>query len=250
MVKGFYNLTSGMLTQQRNLNVVGNNMVNISTAGYKQDQYVASTFDEVMYSRVSKTDKSGGTEIGRQSYLRATDQVYADFSQGVLEPTGIALDFAIQGDGFFAIERGDGSRAYTRNGNFSLDDEGYLCLSEYGRVLDAQGEALQLLTDKLQGDESGNITAEDGRYLGKVGVFVFADNAQLQRDAQGFFTGGQAQAADAARVFNGYTERANVDMIGQMTQMMTCQRALQSAAQVTKLYDQLITKAATEIGRL
>lgn len=51
MFKGFYNLTSGMLTQQRNLNVVANNMVNVSTAGYKADQYTSSTFDEFMMSR-------------------------------------------------------------------------------------------------------------------------------------------------------------------------------------------------------
>ena len=57
MFKGFYDLTSGMLTQQRNLNIVGNNLVNISTAGFKEQRYTATTFDDVMYSR----------EIGRAS---------------------------------------------------------------------------------------------------------------------------------------------------------------------------------------
>ena len=58
MYKGFYNLTSGMVTQQRNLNVVGNNLTNVSTAGFKESRYTASTFDDVMYSRV-------GNKIGR-----------------------------------------------------------------------------------------------------------------------------------------------------------------------------------------
>ena len=70
MYKGFYNLTSGMLTQQRNLNVVGNNLVNISTAGFKESRYTATTFDDVMYSRVGNKEKVY-TEIGRQSYIRA-----------------------------------------------------------------------------------------------------------------------------------------------------------------------------------
>ena len=126
MFKGFYNLTSGMLTQQRNLNVVGNNLVNISTAGFKQDRYTASTFDEVMYSRVGSL-YSGGQEIGQQSYIRATSDIYTDFTQGVMEPTGLNLDFCIIGDGFFAIEDPEGNVSYTRMGNFSLDEEGYLC---------------------------------------------------------------------------------------------------------------------------
>ena len=75
MFKGFYNLTSAMLTHQHNLNVIGNNMVNISTSGYKQERYVASTFDDVMYSRVD-VNHSGGTEIGRQSYIRAASDIY------------------------------------------------------------------------------------------------------------------------------------------------------------------------------
>ena len=68
MFKGFYNLTSSMLTHQQNLNVIANNMANISTAGYKQDLYTASTFDDVMYSRMGNKHNTG-QEIGRQSYI-------------------------------------------------------------------------------------------------------------------------------------------------------------------------------------
>ena len=99
MFKGFYNLTSSMLTHQQNLNVIANNMVNISTAGYKQDLYTASTFDDVMYSRMGNKHNTG-QEIGRQSYIRAASRIYTDYTQGILEPTGIALNFAIHGDGF------------------------------------------------------------------------------------------------------------------------------------------------------
>ena len=86
MFKGFYNLTSGVLTHQRNLNVIANNMVNVSTPGFKQERYTATTFDEVMYSRVGNKD-SQGPEVGEQSYIRATSEVYTDFTQGTLEPT-------------------------------------------------------------------------------------------------------------------------------------------------------------------
>ncbi len=248
MFKGFYNLTSSMLTHQQNLNVIANNMTNISTAGYKQDRYTASTFDEVMYSRVGNKYNTG-EEIGRQSYIRAASGIYTDHTQGSMEPTSLPLDFAINGDGFFAVRLADGATAYTREGNFSLDNEGYLCLPGVGQVLDAQNQPIYLGTDKITGDEAG-ILYYDGTPLARLGIFSFDDLEALERDDRGLFTGGQPTLMDAPKVLNGYVERSNTDLIKQMTEMITYQRALQSAAQVSKMYDQLMTKAASDIGRL
>ena len=249
MFKGFYNLTSGVLTHQRNLNVIANNMVNVSTPGFKQERYTATTFDEVMYSRVGNKD-SEGPEIGNQSYIRATSDIYTDFTQGTLEPTGLALDFAINGEGFFAVRGDNGAVAYTRSGNFSLDDDGYLCLPGQGRVLNPQGQPIRLSTDKVHADANGVIYYNGGGTLGQVGVFAFNNNAALQRNDQGLFTGGGAQAIQTSEVLNGYVERSNTDVVKQMTEMITYQRSLQSAAQLMKMYDSLMTKATTEVGRL
>lgn len=250
MYKGFYNLTSGMLTQQRNLNVVGNNLVNVSTAGFKQSRYTASTFDDVIYNMVGNKQKNY-QEIGRESYIRANSEVTVDYSQGIPEPTGIPLDFAIIGDGFFAVQ-GDGGTLYTRSGSFSLDEEGYLCYPGKGRILDPQGQTIYLGTDKIEGDGQGNIyTADDAHtLLGQVGVYEFADRAALEQNDEGFFVGGGAQPAQAPEVLWKYLERANTDMVQQMTEMLTCQRALQSAAQVSKMYDELMSKATNDVGRL
>lgn len=249
MLKGFYNLTSGMLTHQRNLNVVANNMTNISTPGYKQDRYLATTFDEVIYSRVGNKS-SEGQEIGNQSYIRATSDIVTDFTQGTLEPTGLALDFAINGEGFFAIQDAQGQVAYTRSGNFSLDEEGYLCYPGFGRVLNPQGQPIQLNTDKIHGDSQGVLHYDEGGVLGQIGVFSFGDTVALERSANGLFTGGGAQAINTSQMLNGYVERSNSDLIRQMTDMITYQRSLQSAAQVIKIYDNVMTKATGEVGRL
>lgn len=249
MYKGFYNLTSAMLTHQQNLNVIGNNMVNISTAGYKQQRYTASTFDDVMYSRVGNVYNIG-QEIGRQSYIRAASQIYTDYSQGVPEPTGLPLDFAISGEGFFAVENADGDVAYTRAGSFSLDGEGYLCLPGFGRILDPNGQPVYLATDKITATPGGLIYYEDGSLIGRLGVYTFEDNAQLEHNDVGLFIGEGAQPAQRFEVLNGYLERSNTDMVKQMTEMITFQRALQSAAQISRIYNELMTRSASDVGRM
>ena len=247
MYKGFYNLTSAMLTHQHNLNVIGNNIVNISTSGFKQERYVASTFDDVMYSRVD-VNHSGGTEIGRQSYIRAASNIYTDYSQGIPEPTELPLDFCIVGEGFFAVQDAEGNISYTRMGNFSLDEEGYLCLPGFGRVLDPQNQSILLSTDKIVGDAQGMIRYE-GNAIAQLGVFSFEDNEALERDDRGLFTGENPTVSENFQIWHKYLERSNSDMVKQMTEMITYQRALQSAAQVSKMYDQLMTRATGEIGR-
>lgn len=249
MFKGFYNLTSAMLTHQRNLNVVGNNMANISTAGFKQSRYTATTFDEVLYSRVGNVDGQG-EPIGKQSYIRATSEICTDYEQGPIEPTGLPLDFAVDGKGFFAVEKADGTIGYTRMGNFVLDPEGYLTLPGFGRVLDMAQNPLQLRSDKVSGDDSGRIFYKEGGYAGQLGLFEFDDMELVEEDEKGLFVGENTTIVEAPHILNGCVERSNTDMVRQMTEMISVQRSLQSAAQVSKMYDQLMTKAANELGRL
>jgi flagellar basal-body rod protein FlgG len=252
MFKGFYNLTSAMFTHQENLNVISNNIVNISTAGYKEDRYTATTFDEVLMNRIGNKYLDS-QELGdaTSSYIRATDHVYSDFTQGTLEPTDISLDFAISGEGFFAVQDINGNIEYTRMGTFSLDDEGYLCLPGYGQVLDPNGDPILLNTDKIYGDTEGNIYYNDGTLLARLGIYQFEDNAVLYHNGQGLFSGEGAVASDTGyEIWNTYVERSNTDMVRQMTEVITYERALQSAAQVAKMYDNLMTKATTELGRM
>lgn len=250
MFKGFYNLTSGMLTQRQRMNNVANNITNITTPGFKSSRHIASTFQDVMYHRVGNLDKTGYAPIGNQSYITATDEVVTDYTQGAMEETGIPLDFAIDGEGFFAIRSAEGEVMYTRAGSFSLDDEGYLCYSGFGRVLDNNGNELRVMTDKITGDTMGRVYANNGMTLGRVGVFTFDDTAQLEYNEQGFLVGAEGQPTDDVTIRWGFLERSNVDMVSQMTEMLSAQRAFQSAAQVTKMYDSLMNRITNEIGKV
>lgn len=252
MFRGFYQLTSAMLSHGRRLDVVANNMTNISSAGYKAERYTDSTaFREVMLSRVGNKDKTNSEELGQISYILAPDQQYTDFTQGSLEETELPLDFAIEGDGFFAIEW-DGEIAYTRAGSFNLDDELYLILPGQGRVLDNEGNPIQLPTDQIYVDVDGGIyTLNNRNYLATLGIYAFPDNGELERNEYGLFTGPQQpQISENYKIHHKWLERSNSEMVHEMVSMMNYQRAIQSAAEVSKIYDQVITKDTTELGRM
>lgn len=159
------------------------------------------------------------------------------------------LDFAIEGDGFFAVNSANGT-VYTRAGSFALDDEGYLCQPDGSRVLDPSGEEIYLGTDKIRADDIGAIYTEDGQLLGQIGLYIFDDTTQLQRTPEGYFTGNGAQNRQSASIHWKMQERSNADLVEQMTGMMTAQRAFQSAAEVSKMYDDLMGKAATSLANV
>ena len=250
MFKGFYQLTSAMLSQGRRLDVVSHNMTNISTAGYKLDRYTDSTFQDVLISRVGNKNKAVSTEMGEETYILAPSELVTDFTQGSMEETTLPLDFAIIGDGFFAIDR-DGDVAYTRNGSFNLDDEGYLCLWGQGRVLNSEGQPIQLPTDHIYVNKLGEIYTEaDRNYLGTLGIYATENTEDLERNEYGLFTGGNFQLSENYEIRHRMVERSNVNMVEEMVLMMSSQRALQSAAQMSKLYDAVMSKATTELGRM
>lgn len=257
MFKGFYNLTSGMITQGRRLDVISNNMTNVATPGFKTDRLTTSTFQEVMWNRVGNMDRDY-RNLGEQSWITMPSQIYTVYDPGSLDETELTLDFAIQGDGFFAIQttttNEDGEQeqqtVYTRNGNFSLDGEGYLCLPGQGRVLSAFGEPLQLNTDTLDMDTWGRFYAENGAYLGRLGVFAFQDQAALEKNNNGMFVSEEEPESINANILQGMLERSNVEWVREMADMMSVQRAYQSAAEVIKIYDEVMNRATSEVGRL
>lgn len=245
MFQGFYDLTSNMITQNRNMNVISNNMTNVSTPGYKSDTVVQSTFrDELIY----RFDKYGRTPVGVSSRVDTAAERVTDHSEGAMKETGRNLDLALAGNGFFVIQTGNGN-VYTRNGSFNIDDQGYLRLDGVGRVMGTNGP-IRLNTDDVVVDGQGNIRSnENGQYFGRLRLVDFNNYGQLTKITGGVFrANGQPQNADAA-VRQKFVEDSNVSMIDEMTAMMTGQRVLQSSAQVLKMYDQLIAKAV-QIGSM
>ena len=263
MYQGFYNLASGMLTQSRNLNVISNNMVNIQTPGYKRDKMVSTTFQEEMLYRTGTRYKEGAEPLATTSKIRAADQTYVNYEQGSFDLTDGIFDFALTSPGFFCIDTPMGVR-YTRNGSFHVDNEGYLALDGLGRVQGADGQPIQIDNENFTVDNQGKIQVTissggtaDEEYsveteeVGTLRVVDFEDYEQLHKEDYGVFsTEQEPQQVESPSMLWKVLEKSNVDMVEEMVSMMSSQRALQSAAQVLKMYDQILSKASTDIGRL
>lgn len=262
MYQGFYNLASGMLTQSRNLNVISNNMVNVQTAGYKRDKMVTSTFEEEMLYRTGTQKKGNPTPLAVTSKIKTASETIVNYEQGSYEQTEGLFDFAIGGNGFFCIETGAGER-YTRNGSFSVDEEGYLMADGIGRVLSTEGGPIRIPDENFTVDSQGRIMVDMGdaegteasgaTLLGTLRVVDFADYGQLHKEDNGMFSTTQAPAAvdpEGTAILWKSVEKSNVDMVEEMTAMMASQRALQSAAQMLKMYDQIMSKSVADIGRV
>lgn len=248
MFQGYYNLASGMLTQNRNLNVVSNNMANILTPGYKRDVMYSSTFQEELFSRVGNLEHKNAVMLNDVSMKRVATETESDFTQGALEQTENPLDFALLEDGFFQIQTENGIR-YTRNGSFIIDDAGYLSLPEVGRVIGENGP-IYLGTDDVHMDLSGTLYNNDQVPLGRFALVTFADQSQLVKAGKGIFRSNAAGIPSNVNIQQKTLERSNVDTGREIVAMMESQRALQSASQILKIYDQLAGKASTELARV
>ncbi len=247
MLQGLYQLTSGVLTQNRNLNVISNNMVNVSSPGYKKDTMVSSSFMEEMLYRTQNDGQGKATQLNGTSKMRSSQETLVNFEQGGFEETGNPLDIALSKPGFFSVQTENGTM-YTRNGAFIIDEEGYLALPRIGRIMGQSGPIL-LNTDQIEIKSDGTIMSADNATLGKISVVDFQNYDTIRKTPSGLFTG--ADPVEIQPEIRQYTlERSNVSMVSEMTAMMTSQRAIQSAAQIIKIYDQLMAKATTEIGKL
>ena len=243
MVRGYYQLSSGLMTQSKVLNGISNNIANSKTPGYKQQRVLASSFEEIMIHQVGQ----GESVLGPMGMTLAAAENATIHSQGVLQATDRALDFAIVGEGFFAVN-GPAGLQYTRRGNFTVDSNGYLALPGVGRVMGQQGP-IHVGTAEFQSDEQGNILV-GGNKIDKLAVFDAADYNNLQQAGEGFYTANGGMNRVETNVKWKTIEGSNVDMAEEMTLAVAAQRNLQSCSQMLKMYDQVLNRAANDLARV
>src|SRR5665647_743422 len=104
MDRGFYSVAAGMLTGQKVVDVISNNVANVNTAGFKSQSTLQKSFGEYLLSRISSLSNIAKDNIGTGYYMTVNSGQTTDFSQGSLEQTGRTVDMAIQGEGFFVVQ--------------------------------------------------------------------------------------------------------------------------------------------------
>lgn len=249
MSRGFYNLASGMLTQQRKIDISSNNIANLNTAGYKKEQAVTSSFSNLLINKVKQNGiEEDSQQLNGVSVIRTVIENNTLHSQGTLEETGNMTDFAIKGAGFFAVDN-NGQIVYTRNGSFNIDMEGYLVLEGTGRVQGEFGD-IYIGSDKFDFAEDGSIIVED-EVVDNIAVYDFLDYNNLNKYGEGMFISNvEPELLDYPVIVNKTIERSNVNLTEELTGIISSQRALQTASQALKIYDMINEKAVTEIGKI
>ena len=248
MLEGFYSSLSGMLVQQRTLNVLSNNVVNVKTPGFKEERVISTTFhDELMV----RTENGKKIPIGTGDPIRLVEDVVTNLESSSLEATNRPFDIAIVGNGFFNIATED-SQYLTRNGNFDIDTEGYLILAGAGRVMGENGN-IQVSGSDFVVQPDGVVTQSDGTVIDKLLITQPEEGTQLEKFVNGLYVAPENLVpldTDEFQTAQYNLETANYDINREYTLMMEAQRAFQACSSAFKMLDSISQKTATQIGNV
>lgn len=249
MFRGFYTVTSSMLSESRRLDVTANNLANTSTVGFKSDELILTNFGDEMVAVMSNNLKEPIEEIGSFGTIVVESENIVNYDQGNIEQTSVITDFALLGDGFFAVENPNEEVVYTRNGSFSINDAGFLNLQGTGMV-QGQNGPIQVENDRFTVDGQGNVFAEDGTFIDQLIVADFPDYDNLIKVGEGLFQSPDEPEEANPQVIWQSIEYSNVNAADELTTMMVSQRNIQSASQILKMYDQMSNLAVNQIGKV
>ncbi|RTZ60686.1 MAG: flagellar basal body rod protein FlgG [Gammaproteobacteria bacterium] len=257
MLRALWTAATGMTAQQENIDVIANNIANVNTTGYKK---MRPAFQDLVYQTVEQpgvptsdtTQNPTGKQIGLGTRIAGT---YGIFTQGNLIKTDRQLDIAIEGDGFFKILLPDGTEAYTRDGNFKLDKDGRI-VTAMGYPLSPQitipPNAIQISISpdgKVVAIMDDNTTTELGRitlvkFINPAGLKRIGDNLYIKTDASGDPIEANPGTQGLGILRQGFLEASNVDIVEEMINLITAQRAYEFNAKAIRAGDEMLRTAS------
>ncbi|MGL5152463.1 MAG: flagellar hook-basal body complex protein [Clostridium sp.] len=248
MIRGIYTAVSGLIAMENKQSSITNNMGNANTIGYKKEDLITKSFNEVMLQ-----NKEGNrvNNLGTISLGTSIDDVVTHFTQGDIKETGNRNDMAIDGRGFFVIQRGN-ERVFTRDGNFKIDNNGYLITTTGDRVLGTNArtgnvEPIFVGNSKFLVDENNNINIE-GRVNHRLLTADFENYGSLEKVGDSYYRAENPTYNARVSVHQGFVERSNVNITDEMVQMMTTMRNFETNQKFVSMLDETLGKAANEIG--
>lgn len=246
---------TGMLAQQLNVEVISNNIANMNTTGFKRQR---AEFQDLLYQSVQRvgaatsnedTMAPAGIQVG--AGVRAAG-VYSINEQGALTQTSNRYDLAIDGRGYFRIERPDGTEAYTRAGSFQVSDQGELVTNEGYRVLPGVAIPPDVIDVSVTPDgqvhvkRAGQVEMqlvgqiELATFQNEAGLEAIGSNLLLETEASGEPLVGAPGEPGFGKLSQGFLEASNVNAVSEITALISAQRAYEMNSRVIKTADEMM----------
>ncbi len=251
--------TTGMLAQQRNVEVVSNNLANMNTTGFMRRR---TEFHDLLYQNLRRVGSTAsdageivptGVQLGLGVKLAAVYRIHA---QGNLTATDNTFDMAIQGKGFFQIELPDGETGYTRDGTFQLNANGQLVTHDgYAVVpgitvpedavdvtINQSGEVLVKLQGQVNLQNVGQL--QIATFANEPGLQAIGSNLFTETPASGSATVGTPQTSGYGSILQGFLETSNVNSVEEITNLISAQRAYEMNSKVIQTVDEMMASAS------
>jgi flagellar basal-body rod protein FlgG len=263
MVRSLWTGASGMIGQQANIDTISNNLANVNTHGYKKQR---ADFEDLIYQTVKVAGTPAtedtvvpvGVQMGHGVKLADTQRI---FSQGSLQQTEEPTDMAITGEGFFKIQMYDGSMAYTRNGNFKIDETGRMVTSNgYWLIPDVIMPEM-FLRDTVVITKDGRISVKvpyEGevvevdvgrielyRFPNPVGLTALGENLFKTTQASGDAIAGRPGYEGMGTIQHKFLEMSNVAIVQEMVNLIVAQRAYEFNSRAIQTSDNMLGTATT-----
>jgi len=256
MIRSLWIAKTGLDAQQTQMDVISNNLANVSTNGFKRGRAV---FEELMYQTVrqpgalssDQTTLPSGLQLGTGVRPVATERIH---TQGNPQQTGNSKDVAIIGNGFFQVTMPDGTTAYTRDGSFQSDQNGQLVTSSGFVVQPAITVPANYTSLTIARDGTVSVTqpgSSNNVQIGQLQLATFANPAGLQSQGENLYVETDASGAPNTTVpgLNGsgvlqqnYVEASNVNVVEELVSMIQTQRAYEINSKAVQTSDQMLQR--------
>lgn len=264
LIRGFESAANGMQALINQNDSTANNVANVNTIGYKKQNLIfQNIYDSSVVQKNSQTGEN--KSIGELSIGSQVQKLTYDFSQGTLDRTGNPFDLAIQGDGFFKLQSNDGSFSYTRNGSFTLNNQGNLVTKDGDYVLDDRGKTIKINTNDVVMhslndiiiNEDGQITLsnESGNTLmQKVGVYDFQNKEDMVCIGGSRFKPTAANTSKEVKptkfaIQQGALEISNANTVNEMMKTISTSRNYEALSKMVKVGGDTLS-SALRVARL
>jgi flagellar basal-body rod protein FlgG len=257
MMRALFTAATGMEAQQLNMDVISNNLANVNTVGFKASR---ANFEDLLYQEMSPagapTSQGSISPTGLQVGLGVRPaSTEAMFSEGQLENTGNPYDVAISGNGFYSVLLPDGSTGYTRDGSFSMDNQGKL-VNESGYalqpeiVIPANATSVTIGADGTVSVETGASTTPSSvgqitltNFINPAGLENIGGNVFKATAAAGDPQSGTAGSAGFGSLTQDELEESNVQIVTEMVNMIVAQRAYETNSKAIQAADDMLQTA-------